>query len=45
MIDFGMVGRVSEQRRFQIVQLLHGLVERESAPVADVLMECGEGAG
>ena len=39
VIDFGMVGRVSEQRRFQIVQLLHGLVERESAPVADVLME------
>ena len=45
VIDFGMVGRVSEQRRFQIVQLLHGLVERESAPVADVLMEWGEGAG
>ena len=45
VIDFGMVGRVSEQRRFQIVQLLHGLVERESAPVADVLMEWGEGWG
>ena len=45
VIDFGMVGRVSEQRRFQIVQLLHGLVERESAPVADVLMEWGEGGG
>ena len=45
VIDFGMVGRVSEQRRFQIVQLLHGLVERESAPVAAVLMEWGEGGG
>lgn len=45
VIDFGMVGRVSEQRRFQIVQLLHGLVERESAAVADVLMEWGEGEG
>ena len=45
VIDFGMVGRVSEQRRLQIVQLLHGLVERESAPVADVLMEWGEGGG
>ena len=45
VIDFGMVGRVTEQRRFQIVQLLHGLVERESAPVADVLMEWGEGGG
>ena len=45
VIDFGMVGRVSEQRRFQIVQLLHGLVERESAPVADVLLEWGEGGG
>ncbi|WP_372014940.1 2-polyprenylphenol 6-hydroxylase [Pseudoxanthomonas sp. 10H] len=45
VIDFGMVGRVSEQRRFQIVQLLHGLVEREAEAVSDVLMEWGEGAG
>jgi ubiquinone biosynthesis protein len=45
VIDFGMVGRVSEQRRFQIVQLLHGLVEREAEAVTDVLMEWGEGAG
>jgi len=45
VIDFGMVGRVSEQRRFQIVQMLHGLVERESEAVADVLMEWGEGEG
>jgi ubiquinone biosynthesis protein len=45
VIDFGMVGRVSEQRRFQIVQLLHGLVEREAQAVTDVLLEWGEGAG
>lgn len=44
VIDFGMVGRVSEQRRIQIVQLLHGLVEREAEAVTDVLMEWGEGA-
>ncbi len=43
VIDFGMVGRVSEQRRFQIVQMLHGLVEREAAAVGDVLLEWGEG--
>ena len=45
VIDFGMVGRVSEQRRFQIVQLLHGLVGREAEAVAEVLMEWGEGEG
>jgi ubiquinone biosynthesis protein len=45
VIDFGMVGRLSEQRRFQIVQLLHGLVEREAEAVTDVLLEWGEGAG
>ena len=44
VIAFGMVGRVSEQRRIQIVQLLHGLVEREAEAVTDVLMEWGEGA-
>ncbi|AKC87571.1 2-polyprenylphenol 6-hydroxylase [Pseudoxanthomonas suwonensis] len=45
VIDFGMVGRVSEQRRFQIVQLLHGLVERDAEAVTDVLLEWGEGGG
>ncbi|WP_374011861.1 2-polyprenylphenol 6-hydroxylase [Pseudoxanthomonas koreensis] len=45
VIDFGMVGRVSERRRFQIVQLLHGLVAREAGVVSDVLLEWGEGAG
>ena len=45
VIDFGMVGRVSDQRRFQIVQLLHGLVAREPDAVAEVLMEWTEGTG
>lgn len=39
VIDFGMVGRVSEQRRFQIVQLLHGLVEQDAQAVTDVLVD------
>lgn len=45
VIDFGMVGRVSDQRRFQIVQLLHGLVERQAEAVTDVLLEWAEGGG
>ncbi|WP_028918546.1 2-polyprenylphenol 6-hydroxylase [Pseudoxanthomonas suwonensis] len=45
VIDFGMVGRISDQRRFQIVQLLHGLVAREPEAVADVLMDWAEGSG
>ena len=39
VIDFGMVGHVSEARRFQIVRLLHGLVDQDAEAVADVLID------
>lgn len=39
IIDFGMVGRLSTDRRSQIVDLLHGLVERESDSVVEVLLD------
>ncbi len=42
VIDFGMVGRVTEHRRFQIVRLLHGLVVHDSAAVAEVLADWTE---
>ncbi|WP_448671314.1 ABC1 kinase family protein [Pseudoxanthomonas mexicana] len=42
VIDFGMVGRVTEQRRFQIVRLLHGLAVHDSAAVAEVLADWTE---
>ncbi|MBD9367653.1 2-polyprenylphenol 6-hydroxylase [Xanthomonas sp. XNM01] len=45
VIDFGMVGRISEQRRFQVVQLLHGLVEQDAPGVTEILLEWGEGRG
>ncbi|MDP3829592.1 MAG: AarF/UbiB family protein, partial [Polaromonas sp.] len=38
-IDFGMVGRLSERRRDELLQLLLGLVERQAQAVADVLMD------
>ncbi|WP_096670855.1 ABC1 kinase family protein [Polaromonas sp. AET17H-212] len=38
-IDFGMVGRLSERRREELLQLLLGLVERQAQAVADVLMD------
>lgn len=38
-IDFGMVGRLSERRREELLQLLLGLVERQPQAVADVLMD------
>ena len=38
-IDFGMVGRLSERRREELLQLLLGLVERNSQTVADVLLD------
>jgi ubiquinone biosynthesis protein len=38
-IDFGMVGRLSERRRDELLQLLLGLVERQPQTVADVLLD------
>lgn len=38
-IDFGMVGRLSEQRRFQVLDLVYGLVERKVNVVVDVLLD------
>ena len=42
VIDFGMVG-ASEVRRFQVAQLLHGLVEQDPQGVADVLLDWAGG--
>mgnify|MGYP002776323151 FL=1 len=38
-IDFGMVGRLSQRRRSELLQLLLGLVERQPQAVADVLVD------
>lgn len=38
-IDFGMIGRLTEERRSQVARLLHGLVSRDSPLVADVLLD------
>jgi ubiquinone biosynthesis protein len=38
-IDFGMVGRLSERRREELLQLLMGLVERNPQTVVDVLLD------
>lgn len=43
-IDFGMVGRLSAERRYQLTLLLHGLVNHDSAAVADVLLEWSGGS-
>ncbi|QDE31083.1 MULTISPECIES: AarF/ABC1/UbiB kinase family protein [Shewanella] len=37
-IDFGMVGRLSMDRRHQVVQLLHSMVEIDAPRVVDVLL-------
>lgn len=42
-IDFGMIGRLSEERRFQLTLLLHGLVTHDSAAVTDVLLDWSGG--
>ena len=38
-IDFGMVGRLSQRRRDELLQLLLGLVRHEPQDVADVLLD------
>jgi len=44
-IDFGMVGRLTEERRDQVIQLMLGLVRHEPARVADVMLGwTGDGA-
>ncbi len=42
-IDFGMVGRLSAERRYQLTLLLFGLVKHDSAKVAEVLLEWSGG--
>jgi len=38
-IDFGMIGRLSEERRYQLAVLLHGLVSHDAGKVAEVLLD------
>ncbi len=39
LLDFGMVGRLSEERRHEVAELLHGLVSRDSDQVARILLD------
>src|SRR5690606_27412277 len=41
MIDFGMVGRLSEERRFQVAMLMKGLAGQDAAAAAQVLLQWG----
>ncbi|MDO9272610.1 MAG: AarF/UbiB family protein, partial [Rugosibacter sp.] len=38
-IDFGMVGRLTDERRDQLISLLLGLVQRDARRVSDVLLD------
>lgn len=39
LLDFGMVGRLSDTRREQVVTLLHAIVSKESAGVVEILLD------
>lgn len=39
LLDFGMVGRLSQSRRHQVADLLHGLVSRDPDRVARILLD------
>jgi ubiquinone biosynthesis protein len=38
-IDFGMVGRLTEERRVQMIRMMLGLVQHDAARVADVMLD------
>jgi ubiquinone biosynthesis protein len=42
-IDFGMVGRLSAERRYQLTRLLHGLVSQDAEQVVEILLEWSGG--
>lgn len=42
LIDFGMVGRLSEARRAQLIELMQGLVARDTPVVVEVLLAWAE---
>ena len=39
LIDYGMIGHLTEERRFQVIELLHGMVERDTNAVCEVLLD------
>jgi ubiquinone biosynthesis protein len=39
LIDYGMTGHLTEERRYQVIELLHGMVERDSGVVCEVLLD------
>ncbi|HEY3301218.1 MAG TPA: AarF/UbiB family protein [Methylophilaceae bacterium] len=39
LIDFGMIGRLSEERRDQLIRLMLGLVRNNPQTVADIMIE------
>jgi len=39
MIDLGMVGRLSTMRKYQVIDLLSGIVHRDNEPILEVLLD------
>lgn len=39
LLDFGMIGRLTADRRQEVAELLHGLVDRDSEQVARILLD------
>lgn len=42
LLDFGMVGQLSEQRRHEVAELLYGLVSRDADTVVSLLVDWSE---
>ncbi|MEO8002924.1 MAG: AarF/UbiB family protein, partial [Arenimonas sp.] len=44
LIDFGMVGHLSDKRREQVIDLLQGLVQRDALQITDILSDWAQDA-
>lgn len=44
-IEFGMIGRVSEVRRQQIMKLLQSLLQNDAEDLCSILLQCSDRAG
>jgi ubiquinone biosynthesis protein len=39
LIDYGMIGHLTEERRYQVIELLQGMVEKDTSTVCEVLLD------
>lgn len=44
LLDWGMVGRITQQTRFRLISLLEGIIDKDSVQVLDILLSMSQQA-